>query len=49
MQITTVMDIVEQAKKLTPQEQEDLLIQLRALLTDAPSSNVPKTGAEIVA
>ncbi len=45
----TVMEIVEQAKKLTPQEREDLLIQLQALLTDAPSSSIPKTGAEIVA
>lgn len=45
----TITEILEQAKKLTPQEREELVEQLRAMQDVRSQEHKPKTGAEIVA
>jgi hypothetical protein len=44
----TLNEILEQARKLSPQELEELLQRLQAMQAEPPV-NRPKTGAEIVA
>ncbi len=45
----TITEILEQAKKLTLQERNELLEQLKAMKDTPVETHIPKTGKEIVA